>query len=339
MQIGDRFRIRAAVALALCLFVVGCGGRGGKGGGVQDNGQEITGDGTAIVATVGGKPVTLAEANLLSAYWANSGSAEAQGVQNRRELQLRAIEHLIDQLVLAQEAERRGISVPDSVISQMLARWEGQFPDSATRAQKLAESQITREQVRQKFHTDMVVQDLVRQTVIDTIQVADPEIAAYYQAHPEFFETTEVHARHILKGTPPGAPPESLAAKRAAIDGLLQRVRAGEDFAEVARQNSDDPGSGPRGGDLGFFTRGRMVQPFADSAFALQPGQMSGVVQTQFGFHIIKVEERRNEGTRPLEQVSAAIRQFLKGQKTQQAVEALAQRLHGKAEIKRKVKS
>ncbi|HJQ32625.1 MAG TPA: peptidylprolyl isomerase [Pyrinomonadaceae bacterium] len=105
-------------------------------------------------------------------------------------------------------------------------------------------------------------------------KATDAEIDAYIAAHPEM----------------------DSKASRAKIEGLLARARAGEDFAKLADEFTEDPSGKGRGGDLGWFGRGQMVKPFEDAAFALKPGEVSGVVESQFGFHIIKLEERRGEG-------------------------------------------
>ncbi|HEX6924389.1 MAG TPA: peptidylprolyl isomerase [Longimicrobiaceae bacterium] len=102
----------------------------------------------------------------------------------------------------------------------------------------------------------------------------------------------EVRARHILLRPPPEATPEQRDSVRALAESLRQRAQQGEDFAELARQYSQD-GSAQRGGDLDYFGRGRMVAPFEEAAFALQPGEISEVVETPFGYHVIKVEDRR----------------------------------------------
>jgi hypothetical protein len=103
----------------------------------------------------------------------------------------------------------------------------------------------------------------------------------------------EIRASHILiayKGSRSAAPKiertKEQAKKRA--EAVVKKAQAGGDFQALAKQYSDDPGSGPRGGELGSFTRGQMVKPFADAAFSLQPGQVSEIVETEFGFHVIK---------------------------------------------------
>jgi parvulin-like peptidyl-prolyl isomerase len=118
-------------------------------------------------------------------------------------------------------------------------------------------------------------------------KATDAEIDAYLAKHPEL------------------DPKES----RTKAEGILQRVRAGEDFAALAQQFSTDPGSKTQGGDLGWFGRGVMVKPFEDAAFALKPGEVSGLVESPFGYHIIKLDERRTQPTsgsgQPAEQVRA----------------------------------
>jgi peptidyl-prolyl cis-trans isomerase C len=339
MRIVDRLWMRSAVAFALVLFFAASCGKKNDQTGLQDTGNEIVGAPSTILAKIGPRPITLAEVEVLCSYWTSSRAPQAQGVTSRRQLQIRALDALIDQVVLSQEAERRGIAAPDSVVDGMLSRWEGQFPDPTQRDAKLAERGLTLGQIREKFRQDILVQNLVKQSVADTIQVSGADVSAYYAAHPEFFETTEVHARHILKLADRGGSPDTIEAKRREVEALLARVRGGEDFAELARTNSDDTRSAVQGGDLGFFNRGRMVPEFSAAAFALAPEQVSDVVQTDYGFHIIKVEERRNEGTRSEAEVAPAIEQYLRNQKIEQAVNGLAQTLRQKSKLKMKVKA
>ncbi|HZI49576.1 MAG TPA: peptidylprolyl isomerase [Pyrinomonadaceae bacterium] len=127
-----------------------------------------------------------------------------------------------------------------------------------------------------------------------SVKASQAEIDDYMKAHPE----EQVHARHILISTKSeDAPTEGAldkAAARAKAEEVLKRVKAGENFEALAKEYSTDPGSKDNGGDLGWFGRGRMVADFEKAAFALQPGQVSEIVESPFGFHIIKVEGRRN---------------------------------------------
>lgn len=140
---------------------------------------------------------------------------------------------------------------------------------------------------------------------IDPASVSDEEIEEYYVLNEdtEFTVQETVSARHILKTTETDADDETKQVARAAIDKVIERLDAGEDFAEVAKEESEDKGSGARGGDLGSFGRGRMVKPFEDTAFSLKVGERSGVVESQFGYHVILVYDRQESGTRTLEEV------------------------------------
>jgi peptidyl-prolyl cis-trans isomerase C len=130
-----------------------------------------------------------------------------------------------------------------------------------------------------------VTPEAARKLFDDTMKTMQPE--------------SEVRARHIL------------VEKEEEAKAALERVRKGEDFAKVAAELSKDPGSGQQGGDLGFFTQERMVPPFAEAAFKLKPGEISEPVQTQFGWHVIKVEERRERPLPSFEEVKAEIDQYL----------------------------
>jgi len=139
------------------------------------------------------------------------------------------------------------------------------------------------------------------------------ELEKYYRRHLELFEIEEqVKASHILIRVPEDAPEKTVAKKRDLADEILKKARAGEDFTKLARTYSDDAGSAAQGGELGYFSRGAMVAPFEQAAFALQPGEISDIVKTPFGFHIIKSEAYVEAGVKPLadviDQVKAGLR-------------------------------
>jgi peptidyl-prolyl cis-trans isomerase D len=124
------------------------------------------------------------------------------------------------------------------------------------------------------------------------VEVSEDEISEYFDLNQDAYGTPKkVQARHILFKTEQGAPQETLDAARAKAQKVLEEARAGKDFAKLAEKYSDDPGSKKKGGDLGFFTRDRMVKPFSDAAFAMNPGEISDLVLSPFGWHIIKVEK------------------------------------------------
>jgi peptidyl-prolyl cis-trans isomerase D len=162
------------------------------------------------------------------------------------------------------------------------------------------------------------------------IALADSEISDFYELHKEdhFTQPREVRARHILIKLPQDADAAAKAAARKKIDDVAAKLKAGADFAELATKYSEDEGSAKKGGDLGFFGEGRMVKPFEEAAFALAPGKVSDVVETPFGFHIIKVEEVHEERTKPLEEVKDEIASTLRHQEASDAAHEAADKDH-----------
>ncbi len=332
MMFGRRvFRCVLFTAAAVVL-AAGCGSEKSKSD-IHDTGQELLGSPQAVLAKVGDKTVRLTEVDLVTMYWQQSGSPEAREAKSRKDLQLKALDYLIDRLVLAKEANRRGIVADTVRLNGMLKQWNAQFKDANDRDAKLAQRNMTYDVLRESFRQDLVVGDLIRQTVSDTLKLPEERVEQFYRDHPDYFDMEEVHARHVLVKMDPGAPPESLAAGRQLAEHVRDEARRGVDFADLAARYSDCP-SKAQGGDLGFFQRARMVPAFSEAAFAMQPGQISDVVQTEFGFHVIKVEERRGEGLRPIDEVRPAIRRMLEGEAVQKAVDDWADKLRAQAKVK-----
>src|SRR5262249_37611386 len=143
--------------------------------------------------------------------------------------------------------------------------------------------------------------------------VTDAEIAEQYELQKEdrFTEPEQVRARHILVEVKSGADEKTKAAAKKKAEDLQAKAKSGADFAALAKKSSDDKATAPQGGDLGLFPRGRMAPAFETAAFALPVGEVSDVVETPFGYHVIKVEEHRQAGPKPLDAVRGEIRQTL----------------------------
>jgi parvulin-like peptidyl-prolyl cis-trans isomerase-like protein/SurA-like protein len=175
-----------------------------------------------------------------------------------------------------------------------------------TEAQGFFEQHRSDFKAPEKFGLDYVS---VRTAPPDSVRVPEAQIRRRYDANPKLYrQEEEIKARHILFTTRPGMADDEKKAK-ARADSLLAAIRKdGGDFAELAKRFSQEPGASTSGGDLGWFGRGRMVKDFEQAAFALKPGEISAVVKTQFGFHIIKLEERKAAGQKPFETVRGEIR-------------------------------
>lgn len=150
------------------------------------------------------------------------------------------------------------------------------------------------------------------------VKVTDAEIKEYYEKNQKQFEKPEsVAARHILVKIDPKAanPAKNREAAKTKAEGLLKTIKAGANFAELAKKNSDDTLSAKKGGDLGWFPRGMMVKTFEDAAFALKKGEVSSIVETDFGFHIITVYDKKETGTEPLKEVQGQIKNLVAKEK------------------------
>ncbi len=254
-------------------------------------------------------------------------------VQDEQQLVQMATQRVVEQKLLSQEALRIGIQPNDLRIAQMAQTIVKQAGGREALDGSLTKMGSNYEQVMEMIREMDLVRSLIEQKISPSIQVSDEEVASSYAEHPEMFKNdAQVHARHIIFAAGEDADAGTVAAAGAKAEKARERALAGEDFAELAREVSEGP-SASTGGDLGFFTREQMMPAFADAAFALEPGQISGVVRSPFGFHVIKVEEKRPAGTLPLDEVSDNLRSQMVQQKTGHEVGKMVEALADTATI------
>lgn len=164
-------------------------------------------------------------------------------------------------------------------------------------------------------------------------QVTDAEVQQYYNQHQsDYHVDDQVKVRHILIKVDPNADAKTDAAAKQKAEDILKQLRNGGNFADLAKKYSNDPGSKDQGGELGFIKHGVTVPEFDKAAFALQPGQISDLVKTKFGYHIIQTEEKQTAHTRPLDEVKQTIVALLTRQKEAQAQQAFAQQVAAEAQ-------
>jgi peptidyl-prolyl cis-trans isomerase D len=166
-----------------------------------------------------------------------------------------------------------------------------------------------------------------------TPQVSEAEISQYYTQHQKDYQVDDqVRVRHILIKVDAGADAKADAAAKQKAQEILKQIKAGGNFADLARKNSDDPGSKEQGGELGFLKRGATVPEFDQAAFTLPVGQTSDLIKTKFGYHILQVEEKQTAHTRPLDEVKSTIVALLTRQKESAQEQAYAQQLATEAQ-------
>jgi peptidyl-prolyl cis-trans isomerase C len=253
----------------------------------------------------------------------------------RSQIKKQVLENLIARELLYQESQKKGIKVDQQEIDAQLTGLKGRFPNEAEFKNALSRNNLTEADLRSQFERDLAIKKLLDGQIGDKSAVSEKETRAYYDSNLETFKKPEqVRASHILIKVDPGADEAKKAEARTKIESLQTKLKKGEDFGALAKEYSEGP-SGPKGGDLGFFGRGQMVKPFEETAFAMKPGQVSDMVETNFGYHLIMVSDRTPEGTIPYEEVKDRLQQFLKQQKVQEAIARYVETLKGKAKIER----
>jgi peptidyl-prolyl cis-trans isomerase C len=250
-----------------------------------------------------------------------------------KQIRRRVLDILIGQELLWQEAEAKNMVVQQDQVDRALEELRGRYDSERLFHAKLSESGLNERRLAKDLKRRMSVQRLIAEDIASELSVSDEAIHEFYESNlVRFTRPPAVRARHILIEVSPNADDETRAAAREKIERILTEVRAGADFSELARQHSEGP-SASKGGDLGFFAKGQMVKPFAEAAFALEPGQVSGPVRTRFGYHIIKLEERRHGGRIPEAQANSRIRTHLLGIKRNQAIQTRVRHLRETAVI------
>jgi peptidyl-prolyl cis-trans isomerase SurA len=253
-----------------------------------------------VVAVVDDKIILQSELNQF-AYQ----TAMQLGLDPRKEpekfevLTKNALENLVDQKVLLTKAQEDSLVVDERQVDQVLEDRIKSMIQQVGSEEKLVEyfGQPMRK-IRRTLRTEIADALLVRtlqQKKFREMKVTRREVEQFYHAFKDSLPSIKASVKlsHILFSIQPGD--DAVAAAREKIDGVLKRIRAGEDFAKLAGEYSEDPGSSKRGGELGFIQRGDFVREFEEVAFALQPGEISEVVQSQFGFHVIQLIDRRGE--------------------------------------------
>jgi len=250
----------------------------------------------------------------------------ASGAVYRLRLQTEVAQELIRRTILNQEAEKRGIKISKAEYEAELTKEVDRQLQAILSYYQMTEDEL-KERLAQEGRTledfkgdirrelerrkDMLIERLrdekLRDVVVGGLAPSDEELRAYFEENkPRFAKPEMIRARHILIKVAEDAPEEEVAQARSRIEEIKKKLDEGADFAELAKEYSEDEGTAEKGGDLGWFQRGQMVKEFEEAAFALQPGEISEPVRSKYGFHIIKLEDRRPAST--FEEVKEEVR-------------------------------
>ena len=282
--------------------------------------------GTGVAASVNGEVIYASDlerevSSIARQYNIDLNSED--GRKQRAEINKIVLDQVIEQRLILQEARRHGAGATDQQLDQAINDIKGNFPTAAEFQMALTQRGLTEANLRSRLRTNLTVQNLAAK--VSTATVSEAEILKQFQANRAQYDKPEqAHVRHILV--------ESEAAARFA----LARLNRGEKFEDLARQLSKDPGSKDQGGDLGFVGKGQLVPEFERAAFALQRvGEISPVVKTQYGYHIIRLVQRKAAQPGTLDQVRDQIRRELLSKKQEGDFKTWVKQLKAKAKITR----
>jgi len=289
------------------------------------------------VALVNGAAITRADLDRLMASAQGRLSRAGKGLSGSQltEIKKQALENLIERELLYQESQRQGIKVDEAVINEEIDALKKRFSSEAELKKSLARMNLSEAAIRLQFTQGRAIQELIDKEFGQKVSVADKDIKAYYDKHPDFFkEPEQVQARHILVKVDSQADETAKAEAHKTLEGVEQKLQKGGDFAALAKKFSQCPSSAD-GGNLGTFKRGQMVKPFEEAAFALKPGEVSDIVETKFGYHLIEVIDKHPERTILYEDVKDRLKQYLKQEEIQKEVRLYVETLKEKADVER----
>ncbi len=238
-----------------------------------------------------------------------------------------------DRLIAKRSAE---VKVGDADVDKEIEKIKKNFPSEEDFNTQLGKSGQTLDRLRESIRTNLRQRQWMTEQLKGKDEVTDADAADFYAKNTKQFEAPEkVRASHILVAVPLEATPEVVAEKEKVAKSLLERVKKGDDFAKLAQEKSEDPSAKQNGGDLDFFSHDQMVAEFADAAFKMKKDELSAEpVRSEFGYHIIKVTDRKAPETVPLETAKPQLMAYLKNQKMQTEMEKIVKAMREKADVK-----
>ena len=244
------------------------------------------------------------------------------------------LENLIEAEMLYQQSQKEGVKVEDQSINDQIEKIKKRFPDEAAYKKALEGMEISEKEIRSQIQRGLAINQLLDTNVRQKITVTAEESNNFYKSNPNLFKQPEkVKASHILIKVAPDAEESKKIQARKKIETIQKKVRQGEDFGSLAKANSEGP-TAQRNGDLGYFSRGQMVKPFEDAAFALNIGEVSKIVETQFGYHLIKVTDKKPARTIPYKEVQPMLDQHIKNEKEKTEIQGYIENLKKSTTIK-----
>jgi len=288
------------------------------------------------IAVVNGAVITQEDLDReLSMAQQQISNQDQPNAEHLADIKKKLLDSLITRKVLYQESEKKGIEVNDTTIDKRLVNMKKQFPKEDDFKGMLEKLHLTEETLKSQLREGMAIQKLIEQEAVSNLKISDKDAKDYYDGHMDLFkQPAKIQASHILVKVEPGVDESVKAEALKKIKKIQKELRENGDFAELAKKYSDCP-SGAKGGDLGYFGRGQMVKPFEEMAFSLKKGEISGITETKFGYHLIKAGDRKPEVIADYKDVKEKLVQYLKQMKTGEEVKKYIEGLEENSKIER----
>jgi peptidyl-prolyl cis-trans isomerase C len=277
------------------------------------------------VAVVNGVEISRADfdAEISRARQQFAGLGQPMSTASLSKIKKDVLENLIGRELLYQTSQKHGIKVDEAAINNQLAILKKRFPSETEFNKVLSKNNLSEAAIRAQLERNTAINEFIDKQFVQNVTISDKESKAYYESKPEYFKQPEqVQASHILIKIDSEADESQKAQARKKIEKIQKRLQKGEDFAALAKEFSQCPSQ-----------HGQMVPAFEQVAFALKPGAVSDIVETKFGYHLIKVIGKKPETTIPYKDVKDKLQQHLKREKIQKEVTLYVEKLKEKAKV------
>ena len=315
--------IALTLSSLLCISAVGCSSK-------KNNND--------IVATVNGNNITIEDfkvtlalnkIDLESKYGSTVWETEVEdGVKFKDTFKNRVLKGMIDVEAVCEEAKKDGLTPSEEEIDKAFDELNKNLYANENYKKILEDLKISDTCIKSQVEKTLTIQKYT-ENFDKNLKISDEEMKKYYEEHKADYYKDEVKASHILISTVDDNGKELSEAKKKEAkkkaEEVLKKAKSGEEFSELAKEYSDDPGSAANGGDLGYFTKGQMVQPFEEAAFSLKSGEISGLVESEYGYHIIKVYDKIDKQL-TFDEVKDEIKKTLTEDKYMESIEAITKK-------------
>jgi len=286
------------------------------------------------VAVVNGEPIT--KAQLQEAFNNAVESAGAKMADLKPQQINEGYRQLLTDMVMDKLVTKAasGIAIPDEEVNAEVAKIKQQFPSPEVFEAQIKASGMDPAKLAEKIRTSMQQRSWMKSQLAGIPSATEADAQKFYDAHPNDFKSPDqVKASHILFMVNKDDSADTVKKKEDAANKAYELAKKGGNFNDMAKEQSEEPGAKQTGGDLGFFTAERMVPEFSQAAFAMAVGDISKPVRSQFGFHVIKVTDKKPAGTMPFAEVKDQLLTYLSETNKREAVQNVLTKLQESAKI------